>query len=129
MIGIDTNILVRYITHDDPGQTKKSIELFGSFRPDLPGFICLITLVEAVWVLSRTYGFSRNELTEVLEALLRSREVRVERAELVSQALRTFVTTAANFSDCLIQRCGQAAECEHTVTFDKRAAAAGMRLI
>ena len=129
MIGLDTNIVVRYLTHDDPAQTAKAIGLFASFSADAPGFLSLIVLVESVWVLERSYGFKKDEIVQVVETFLRGREVIVERAELVSQALRTFHATGVNFSDCLIERCGHAAECEYTATFDRRATAVGMRLI
>jgi predicted nucleic-acid-binding protein len=129
MIGLDTNIVVRYLTHDDPSQTAKAIGLFASFSADAPGFLSLIVLVESVWVLERSYGFKKDEIVQVVETFLRGREVIVERAELVSQALRTFNATGVNFSDCLIERCGHAAECEYTATFDRRATGVGMRLI
>jgi predicted nucleic-acid-binding protein len=61
--------------------------------------------------------------------LLRSRELAIERAEIVSQALRRFHGSRANFADCLIERCGHAAECQYVLTFDKDAAAAGMKLL
>ncbi len=129
MIGLDTNVVVRYLTHDDPTQTAKAIQLFASFSPDTPGFISLIVLVESVWVLQRSFGFNRAEITLMVETFLRGREIIVEQAELVSQALRSFTTTGVSFSDCLIERCGHAAECEYTATFDKRATAVGMKLV
>jgi predicted nucleic-acid-binding protein len=129
MIGLDTNIVVRYLTHDEPAQTSKAIRLFASLSEDAPGFLSLIVLVESVWVLERSYGFKKDEIMQVVETFLRGREVIVERAELVSQALRTFNATGVNFSDCVIERCGHAAECEYTVTFDRRATTVGMRLI
>jgi predicted nucleic-acid-binding protein len=129
MIGLDTNIVVRYLTHDHPAQTAKAIRLFASLSADEPGFLSLIVLVESVWVLGRSYGFTKNEIVRVIETFLRGREVIVERAELVSQALQTFNATGVNFSDCLIERCGHAAECKYTATFDRRATAVGMHLI
>jgi predicted nucleic-acid-binding protein len=129
MIGLDTNIVVRYLTHDDPAQAAKAIALFASLSADAPGFLSLIVLVESVWVLERSYGFKKDEIVKLVETFLRGREVVVERAELVSQALRNFNATGVNFSDCLIERCGHAAECKYTATFDKRATAVGMRLI
>ena len=75
------------------------------------------------------YRFKKSEIEQVLETLLRSKELVIERAEIVSQALRKFSTSHADFADCLIERCGHAAECQHTLTFDQRAAAAGMRLL
>jgi predicted nucleic-acid-binding protein len=129
MIGLDTNIVVRYLTHDDPAQTAKAIELFASFSEDAPGFLSLIVLVESVWVLERSYGFKKDEIAHTVETFLRGREVVVERAELVSQALRSFSSTGVDFSDCLIERCGHAAECKYTATFDRRATAVGMQLL
>jgi predicted nucleic-acid-binding protein len=129
MIGLDTNIVVRYITHDDPVQTRKAIGLFASLSAESPGFLSLIVLVESVRVLESSYGFKKDEIVRVIETFLRGREVIVERAELVSQALRSFNTTGVDFSDCLIERCGHAADCKYTATFDRRATALGMRLI
>lgn len=129
MIGLDTNIVVRYLTHDDPAQTAKAVELFTSLSADAPGFLSLIALVESVWVLERSYGFTKDEIVRVVDTLLRGREVIVERAELVSQALRAFNATGVDFSDCVIERCGHAAECKYTATFDRRATAVGMQLV
>src|ERR1700683_1047130 len=106
MIGLDTNIVVRYLTHDDPSQSAKAIELFASLSIESPGFLSLITLVESVWVLERSYRFTKDEIVRVVETFLRGREVVVERAELVSQALRLFNDTGVDFSDCVIERCG-----------------------
>ena len=76
------------------------------------------------------YRFKKNEIEQVLETLLRSKELVIERAEIVSQALRKFSASRADFADCLIERCGHAAECEYTATFDQSAAsAAGMKLL
>lgn len=129
MIGLDTNIVVRYLTHDDPAQTAKAVELFTSLSADAPGFLSLIALVESVWVLERSYGFTKDEIVRVVDTFLRGREVIVERAELVSQALRAFNATGVDFSDCVIERCGHAAECKYTATFDRRATAVGMQLV
>jgi predicted nucleic-acid-binding protein len=129
MTGLDTNLLVRYLTEDDPAQTIAAGRVMDSFSPDSPGFISLIVLAELVWVLESFYRFTKKEIEQVLETLLRSEELVLERADIVSQALRMFRVSRADFADCLIERSGHAAECQYTVTFDKRAAAAGMRLI
>lgn len=130
MIGLDTNVIVRYVTQDDPVQARKATALIESLSADAPGFIPLICLVELVWVLQSCYPATKNDVTDVLETLLRTKELVVERAEIVWQALRQFRETAADFADCLIQRCAHAAQCEYTVTFDRTAAkSAGMRLI
>jgi predicted nucleic-acid-binding protein len=129
MTGLDTNILVRYLTEDDPAQTIAAGRVMDSLSPDSPGFISLIVLAELVWVLESFNRFTKKEIEQVLETLLRSEELVLERAEIVSQALRAFRGSRADFADCLIERSGHAAECQYTVTFDKKAATGGMRLI
>jgi len=130
MIGLDTNVLVRYVTHDDPAQTVAAVKLIGSFSTDAPGFVSLVVLTELVWVLESAYQFKKKEIERVLETLLRSKELVIERAEVGWQALARFSASRADFSDCLIERCGYAVECQYTATFDHRAATgAGMRLI
>jgi predicted nucleic-acid-binding protein len=128
MIGLDTNVLVRYLTHDDPTQTAAAMRVMNSLSSDSPGFLSLIVVAELVWVLAISYGYRKKEIEQVLETLLRSEELVLERAEIVSQALRTFRGGQADFADCLIERCGRAAGCKHTLTFDwKAAAGADMR--
>ncbi len=128
-IGLDTNVIVRYLTHDEPTQTVAAVRLMDSLSSDSPGFLSLIVIAELVWVLEGSYRFKKNEIEQVLETLLRSKELTVERAEIVMQALRKFNAGDADFADCLIERCGHAAECQYTVTFDRNAAkGAGMKL-
>jgi predicted nucleic-acid-binding protein len=130
MIGLDTNVVVRYLTQDDPVQTTAAARMINSLSADAPGFLSLVVIVELVWVLEVSYRFQKNEIEQVLETLLQSKELVIERAEIVWQALRKFSASRADFSDCLIERCGNAAECQHTFTFDRNAAAeAGMRLL
>ncbi len=130
MIGLDTNVLVRYLTHDDPTQTAAAMRVMNSLSSDSPGFLSLIVVAELVWVLAISYRFRKKEIEQVLETLLRSKELLIEQAEIVAQALRVFSVGSADFVDCLIERCAHAAECQHTVTFDQKAATiTGMRLL
>ena len=128
MIGLDTNIVVRYLTHDDPAQTTAAVNVMDSLSSDSPGFLSLIVIAESIWV-SEILPFQEKEVEQVLETLLRSKELVIERAEIVAQALRKFSTSRADFADCLIERSAHAAECQHTLTFDQNAAAAGMKLL
>lgn len=129
MIGLDTNVLVRYLTLDDAGHAALAVGIFDSLSADSPGFVSLVVIIELVWVLESAYGFKKDRIIETLDALLRTQELKVERADAVRQALRRFAASRADFADCLIERCCQEAECSYTVTFDKKASAAGMRLI
>jgi predicted nucleic-acid-binding protein len=130
MIGIDTNVLVRYLTHDDPIQTAIAVKMIDSLTIEAPGFLSLVVIVELVWVLETSYRFPKYEITGALDGLMRSKELVVERADIVWQAVSKFKSSRSDFSDCLIERCGHAVGCQHTITFDQRAAsAAGMKLL
>jgi predicted nucleic-acid-binding protein len=129
MIGLDTNVLVRYITQDHPAQSAAAVKVMDSLSSDLPGFLSMVVIAEVVWVLQFSYQFKRDEVEHVVERLLRSKELVIERAEIVSQALRRFRASRATFADCLIERCAHAAECQYVLTFDREAAAMGMRLL
>jgi predicted nucleic-acid-binding protein len=130
MIGIDTNVLARYIAEDDAAQSAAAARVIESLSAESPGFVPLVVITELVWVLQFSYRFNKREIADVIEKLLRSAELMLENAEIVAQALREFRVSRADFADCLIERSAHAAGCQHTMTFDKRAATiANMRLI
>ncbi len=130
MIGLDTNVLARYVMQDDLRQSPRATRLIESLSAEAPGFVPVVALVELVWVLSGSYGLSRAQVFTVLETLLRSRELVIDRAELVAQALSRFGTAGVDFADALIQRIAAAAGCDVTMTFDASAAKfAGMTLV
>jgi predicted nucleic-acid-binding protein len=130
MIGLDTNVLVRYIMQDDPKQSAKATALIEQLSPDNPGFITLVSVVELYWVLTSSYGLTAQQVKQALEVLLRAKQIIVDRADQVLRALRVFDDGKADFADCLIERTAAAAGCEQTMTFDVGAAKhAGMTLI
>jgi predicted nucleic-acid-binding protein len=130
MIGIDTNILVRYLAQDDVAQSRVASRIIDAFTPDAPGYISQAALVETVWVLTRAYRMSREAIADVVESLLRSREIVVDRRDVSYLALATYRATKADFSDALIAHGGRLAGCSETLTFDRVAARdAGMRFM
>ena len=130
MTGLDTNVLVRYVMQDDPRQSSRATSLIESLKPEDPGFVSVVVLVELVWVLSGSYGLDRAQVATVLSTLLRSKELVIERADLVTQALRRYSANGAEFADALIERLSAAAGCSATMTFDAGAVkAAGMTLV
>ena len=130
MIGLDTNVIVRYVMQDDPRQSQKASKLIESLTSEDPGFVPLVALIELVWVLTSCYDLTREQVALAVDGLLRAKEIVLERAEQVSQALRTFGATGADFADCLIERTAAAAGCGKTMTFDAAAAkVAGMTLM
>lgn len=130
MTGLDTNVIVRYVTQDDPAQSRAATKLIESLSAEEPGFVAIVVLAELAWVLQKSYHSTRQDIARVLESLMRTKAFVVERAELVWPALREYASGRADFSDCLVERCGNAAGCKYTVTFDQVAAmASGMRLL
>lgn len=130
MIGLDTNVIVRYIMQDDPGQAAKATTLIEGLAAEAPGFVPLVSVVELVWVLSSSYKLTRSQITQVLDVLLRSRQLLVDQAEHVVRALRAYSAGTADFADCMIERTASAAGCAKTMTFDVAAAkTAAMTLI
>jgi len=124
VIGIDTNVLVRYLTQDDALQSPLATQLIESFSHESPGFISQVVLVETVWVLARAYKLTRSAIADIIESLLRARELVVQDAQTSYLALATYRTTRADFPDALIAHTGKLANCRHTLTFDQAAASA-----
>lgn len=117
MIGLDTNVLVRYVLQDDPRQSPRANRLFESLSAEAPGFVSVVVMVELAWVLGAGYKIPRAQLAAVLETLLRGKELVIERAELVAQALKSY-GSGADFADALIERLAAASGCGTTMTFD-----------
>jgi predicted nucleic-acid-binding protein len=129
VIGLDTNVLVRHFLQDDDDQSAVASAFVASLEPDNPGFVCLPVMVEIFWVLRGAGGYRTDEVVPLMSSLLTAAEIRVERADLVTRALRA-CGRGADFADALIAEVGRAAGCGATVTFDKGAARrAGMRLL
>lgn len=130
MIGLDANVLVRYIMQDDPRQSSKATQLVESLDSKNPGFIGVISLIEMYWVLTSCYALTNDQVGQALGMLLRTKHLVVDRAAQVLPALRMFETGKVDFADCLIERMAASAGCEQTMTFDVNAAKhAGMTLI
>lgn len=126
MIGLDTNVLLRYIVRDDVAQAKAAGRLIEArCSKDTPGHVTHVVLAELAWVLWRGYGYAKAEVVKVLAAILSSAELKVEESALVWAALRAFQGGQADFADYLIGAVNEACGCETTFTFDKRAAKSG----
>ncbi|QSB05805.1 PIN domain-containing protein [Natronoglycomyces albus] len=131
MIGLDTNVLVRFLTNDDPKRSEIAARSIETLSEERPGYISHIVLVELYWVLTskRGYAYSVDEATGAMARLIDAREIVAERADLVRTALKA-AQDGAGFADALITARNHDAGCSDTVTFDKGAANnAGMRLL
>jgi predicted nucleic-acid-binding protein len=116
MIGIDTNILVRYLTRDDELQWQQAVKLI---QHNQPCFITNIVLCEVVWVLKgSTYNFRKTDIINVLEAILHTAAFMFEDRSTVDQALQRYKQGKADFSDYLIGTISQQMGCAETWSFD-----------
>jgi predicted nucleic-acid-binding protein len=122
VIAIDTNVLVRYLTADDPEQLARARTLFAKLTADSPGFICRETLLELVWVLGYSYGFGRREISDTLDALLSAIECEIEDAEVLSVAIEPYLNTGADFADLMIRGTTAKWGALPLMTFDAKAA-------
>ncbi|MFN0194029.1 MAG: PIN domain-containing protein [Aestuariivirga sp.] len=130
MIGLDTNVIVRYIMQDDRKQSKLATALMERLTESEPGFVSLVSVTELVWVLESAYALARHQVAEVLTSLIAIDVLKIERLAVVAAAVRNFKDGTADFADCLIERSSANAGCERTVTFDRSAArTANMTLI
>lgn len=129
MIGLDTNVLIRYFTQDDEVQSALASDVIDGLTESDPGHVTLITLAEIWWVLRGAYDADRATVTAALNDLLNSKEIILEHAETVRRALQR-TEQGADLADSLIHERGIDAGCERTVTFDEKAAKrAGMELL
>lgn len=129
MIGLDTNVLVRYLAQDDDTQTSRATELVEGLDEQDRGFVCLVVLVELHWVLRTTFGVSPDEAAFIVEGLLAASWLVVQESDLVRRAVGR-ARTGVDFADAVIAELGTAAGCTTTVTFDRRAAShPGMTLL
>jgi predicted nucleic-acid-binding protein len=123
VVGIDTNVLVRYLTQDDPKQSAVATRFIEErLSAEIPGFVSAVTLCEIAWVLAMSYGADRKGIRKTVENLLATKQLVIERAELVWKALRASEGAPADFSDALIGQLAIAHGAAKTVTFDRSAA-------
>ena len=121
MIGLDTNVLVRYIMQDDPKQSPKATLIIESLDGVASGYVTLVSIVELVWVLSVSFELTRSQVAQALDGIIRTKQFKIESADQVIRALRVFKVGKSDFADCLIERSADSAGCEKTITFDVNA--------
>ena len=122
MIGLDTNVLVRYLTQDDPVQSVQATHLIEQrLTEQNPGFVSVVAIVETAWVLERAYALDTNELADAIERILQANVLMVEAEQQVFAAMTALRSGRGSFADALIGALGERAGCSHTATFDRGA--------
>ena len=119
MIGLDTNILVRYLTQDDPEQAEVATrEIDQGVASGEVFFITNIVMCELVWVFESGYSLDNTEIVSALDKILRTKEFGFEDKDLLWQCLGEYRKGSGDFSHHLIGRLGRKAGCSQTLTFD-----------
>ena len=122
MLGIDTNVLVRFLVRDDPTQFEKARKLLK--REVSSGrrvFINQLVLLEAEWVLRSRYGLTKTQMLETISGLLDAPDIQLEDEPAVEEALFIWRDANADFADCLIGARNRRLGCKATATFDTKA--------
>ena len=122
MIGFDTNILVRYLVEDDPIQSPIARDLIERLSEKEPGFVSVVAMAEAAWVLGSTYRFTDSQTAAALERILQTEVLVVERESEVYEATEIMREGRGSFADALIAVVDRLVGCQHTLTFDRKAA-------
>ena len=120
MTSLDTNVLVRYLVDDVPEQAEAARALIDGLTSGEPGYICREVVLEIAWVLERSYGFTRNRVSEALMDLTASDTLVVENSDDVAAAAYRFRQGGVGFSDLMILRAAERANSTPLRTFDRR---------
>jgi predicted nucleic-acid-binding protein len=118
--GLDTNVLVRYLTWDHRAQSARAAEVMeAAAQGGDPLFISPLVMCELVWVLETAYGYERDEVLDTLESLLRAAQLEFGEKDVLWLALGDARRDAGDFSDYVMGRRAASAGCDLTYTFDQ----------
>lgn len=122
MIGLDTNVLVRYLAQDDADQSARATALIEQqLTAEAPGYIGIVAMIETVWVLDRAYRIDGKAIASIIERLLQTDALTIEAAQEVFLAMVTLRDGKGSFADALLALLGIRAGCRYTLTFDRKA--------
>jgi predicted nucleic-acid-binding protein len=123
VIGLDTNVIIRYLAQDEARQAAVANRLIeGSLSAETRGFISIVTLAEVAWVMASNYGARRAAIADIVEGLLTAPQLMIEKADVVWRSLRAYRNSKADFGDAVIVELCRDAGCSRSVTFDRHAA-------
>lgn len=125
MIGLDTNVLLRYLAQDDPKQSPRATEIIERrLTQQEPGFVSIVSILEVVWVLKSLFKRTRQEIANDIEMLLAADTIEVQNEQEVYFAVVSLRNGIGTFEDALIGSLGAWRGCSATLTFDEAAAPA-----
>ena len=121
--GVDTNVLLRFLLQDDESQAGMAEARIGvQGLAGEPVVICLLTLLEAEWVLRTRGRLDKPGMITLFERLLDARDIVIEAEDVLEQAVHDYRNASADFADCLINARYRSLGCPSMLTFDAKAA-------
>ena len=122
MLGLDTNVLVRYLVRDDSLQFEKARRFIRrEMSNGEPVLVSLLVLLEAERVLRTRYGLAKAEILSAVSALLDASDLALEDEPSVERAVYSWKHSSADIADCLIEARNRRIGCRATATFDAKA--------
>jgi predicted nucleic-acid-binding protein len=119
MLGVDTNVLVRYLTRDDKSQYERARRLINrELAKGEPVLVSLLVLLETEWVLRSRYDLAKEDIVTAFSALLDTADLALEDEPSIENAVYSWKDSAADFADCLIEARNRRLGCRATATFD-----------
>ena len=122
MIALDTNVLVRFLTHDDDAQFQVAADLIEGCTRDVPGYVCREVMIELVWVLERAYKYSREEIADALLSIVTASQLSVENAQDIASIVNLYRDEGYDFADLMIRQAAQRTQNRILKTFDQKIA-------
>ncbi len=119
MLALDTNVILRYLVQDNEVQAEAAGSLIESLTADRPGFICREVTVEMVWVLERSYRFTRSQIADVLVEMTLTQGLVFEAEDDVVRAALQYRQGGPGFADLMILAAVTRAEADPLYTFDR----------
>lgn len=119
MLGVDANVLVRFLIRDDEAQFEKARKLIK--REVAAGrrvFVSQLVLLETEWVLRSRYSLRKSQIIAAISGLLDTTDLRFEDEPAIEEALFIWKDATADFADCLIGAQNRRLGCRATATFD-----------
>jgi predicted nucleic-acid-binding protein len=122
LIGLDTNVLARYLVRDDPSQLAAATRLIERrLTEHEPGFVSGVVLAELSWVLGRSYRWSAARVAAAMEVLVDAEVLVVEHEGAAAEAIAMVRDGRGEFADAFIAAIAEQAGCSQTLTFDRGA--------
>lgn len=123
MLGLDTNVLVRFLVRDDKAQFAAAVALIAKeVKRGHHVMVSKLVILETEWVLRSRYEVEKSQMLELFSGLLSAQDVECEDAASFEEALFIWRNSNTDFADCLIGARNRRLGCRATATFDAKAA-------